>query len=65
MPQTRFVLKKALELGLSILVVVNNIGRPSAHPDHVVNATFELFIELNATDEQVKFSSKGIKNHDL
>eukprot|EP00252_Welwitschia_mirabilis_P005181 TRINITY_DN1565_c0_g1_i1.p1 TRINITY_DN1565_c0_g1~~TRINITY_DN1565_c0_g1_i1.p1 ORF type:complete len:696 (-),score=142.98 TRINITY_DN1565_c0_g1_i1:295-2382(-) len=55
MPQTRFVLKKALECGLSVLVVVNKIDRPSARPDHVVNATFELFIELDATDEQCDF----------
>lgn len=55
MPQTRFVLKKALELGLSVLVVVNKIDRSSARPDFVVNATFELFIELNATDEQCDF----------
>jgi predicted membrane GTPase involved in stress response len=53
MPQTRFVLKKALEFGHAVVVVVNKIDRPSARPDDVVNATFELFIELNATDEQV------------
>lgn len=64
MPQTRFVLKKALELGLSVLVVVNKIDRPSARPEHVVNATFELFIELNATDEQCDFQviyASGVK----
>jgi Elongation factor Tu GTP binding domain len=55
MPQTRFVLKKALEFGHAVVVVVNKIDRPSARPDDVVNATFELFIELNATDEQVTF----------
>lgn len=53
MPQTRFVLKKALEFGLAVVVVVNKIDRPSARPDFVVNSTFELFIELNASDEQV------------
>lgn len=53
MPQTRFVLKKALEFGLAVVVVVNKIDRPSARPDYVINSTFELFIELNATDEQV------------
>lgn len=64
MPQTRFVLKKALGLGLSVLVVVNKIDRPSARPEHVVNATFELFIELNATDEQCDFQviyASGVK----
>ncbi|GAB4851605.1 Putative elongation factor TypA-like svr3, chloroplastic [Ancistrocladus abbreviatus] len=55
MPQTRFVLKKALEFGHAVVVVVNKIDRPSARPDYVVNSTFELFIELNATDEQCDF----------
>ncbi|KAH0688020.1 hypothetical protein KY284_018573 [Solanum tuberosum] len=53
MPQTRFVLKKALEFGHAVVVVVNKIDRPSARPEFVVNSTFELFIELNATDEQI------------
>lgn len=56
MPQTRFVLKKALEFGHAVVVVVNKIDRPSARPDYVINSTFELFIELNATDEQVFLS---------
>ncbi|XP_074320477.1 putative elongation factor TypA-like SVR3, chloroplastic [Silene latifolia] len=55
MPQTRFVLKKALEFGLAVVVVVNKIDRPSARPDFVINSTFELFIELNANDEQCDF----------
>lgn len=55
MPQTRFVLKKALEFGHAVVVVVNKIDRPSARVDYVINSTFELFIELNATDEQVSF----------
>ena len=54
MPQTRFVLKKALEFGHAVVVVVNKVDRPIARPEFVVNSTFELFIELNATDEQVK-----------
>lgn len=54
-PQTRFVLKNALEFGHAIVVVVNKIDRPSARPDYVINSTFELFIELNASDEQVHF----------
>ncbi|CAM8966832.1 hypothetical protein QQ045_004132 [Rhodiola kirilowii] len=64
MPQTRFVLKKALEFGLAVVVVVNKIDRPSARPEYVVNSTFELFIELNATDEQCDFQvvyASGIK----
>ncbi|CAM9280524.1 unnamed protein product [Choristocarpus tenellus] len=54
-PQTRFVLKKALELGLKAVVVVNKIDRPSARPDYVVDKTFDLFCDLQATDEQADF----------
>jgi hypothetical protein len=54
MPQTRFVLKKALELGQRVVVVVNKIDRPSARPAYVVDTTFELFCDLKATDEQVR-----------
>jgi GTP-binding protein len=54
-PQTRFVLKKALEKGLRAIVVVNKIDRPSARPDYVVDKTFDLFAELNANDEQMDF----------
>ncbi|KAL6987126.1 putative elongation factor TypA-like svr3, chloroplastic, variant 2 [Sarracenia purpurea var. burkii] len=64
MPQTRFVLKKALEFGHAVVVVVNKIDRPSARPDFVINSTFELFIELNASDEQCDFQviyASGIK----
>ncbi|KAL1555322.1 putative elongation factor TypA-like svr3, chloroplastic, variant 2 [Salvia divinorum] len=64
MPQTRFVLKKALEFGHSVIVVINKIDRPSARPDFVINSTFELFIELNATDEQCDFQviyASGLK----
>jgi GTP-binding protein len=55
MPQTRFVLRKALEQGLRILVVINKVDRPHAHPESVLNATFDLFIELGASDEQANF----------
>lgn len=55
MPQTRFVTKKALALGLRPIVVVNKIDRPSARPDWVVNQTFDLFDKLGATDEQLDF----------
>lgn len=61
MPQTRFVLKKALEFGLAVVVVVNKIDRPAARPEFVVNSTFELFIELNASDEQVRFTICTVK----
>ncbi|KAL6957652.1 putative elongation factor TypA-like svr3, chloroplastic [Sarracenia purpurea var. burkii] len=64
MPQTRFVLKKALEFGHAVVVVVNKIDRPSARPDFVINSTVELFIELNAPDEQCDFQviyPSGIK----
>jgi GTP-binding protein len=54
-PQTRFVLKKALALGHKVVVVVNKIDRPSARPDYVVDKSFDLFCELNASDEQLDF----------
>jgi GTP-binding protein len=55
MPQTRFVLRKALELGLRIVVVINKIDRPHARLDEALDETFDLFIELGATDEQAEF----------
>ncbi len=55
MPQTRFVTRKALALGLKPIVVVNKIDRPGARPDWVVNATFELFDKLGATEAQLDF----------
>lgn len=55
MPQTRFVLKKALACGLSPIVVLNKVDRPAARHDVVINETFELFVELGATDEQCEF----------
>ncbi|RMG77761.1 MAG: translational GTPase TypA [Chloroflexi bacterium] len=55
MPQTRFVLRKALELGLRIVVVINKIDRPHARVEEALNETFDLFIELGATDEQANF----------
>ena len=55
MPQTRFVLKKALELGHKAVVVINKIDRKDAEPERVLNQTFDLFIELGASDEQADF----------
>jgi GTP-binding protein len=55
MPQTRFVLKKALEQHLTPIVVVNKIDKPSARPEHVVDEVLELFIELGADDDQLDF----------
>jgi GTP-binding protein len=55
MPQTRFVLRKALELDLRAIVVVNKIDRKDARPLEVVNQTFDLFVELGANDEQADF----------
>jgi GTP-binding protein len=55
MPQTRFVTKKALALGLKPIVVVNKVDKPGANPDKVVNAAFDLFDKLGATDEQLDF----------
>ena len=55
MPQTREVLKKSLALGLKPIVVINKIDRPGAQPEKVVDQVIELFIELDATDEQLDF----------
>ena len=55
MPQTKFVLKKSLELHLKPIVVINKIDRPNSQPHVVVDQTFDLFCELNATEEQLDF----------
>jgi GTP-binding protein len=55
MPQTRFVTKKALALGLNPIVVVNKVDRPGARPDYVINATFDLFDKLGASEKQLDF----------
>lgn len=55
MPQTRFVTKKALALGLKPIVVVNKVDKPGADPDKVINAAFDLFDKLGANDEQLDF----------
>lgn len=55
MPQTKFVLKKALELGLKPIVVINKIDKSNARPEEVIDEVFELFIELGANDEQLDF----------
>ncbi len=55
MPQTRFVLKKALEMGHRAIVVINKVDRKDAEPQRVLNETFDLFLELGATDEQADF----------
>ena len=71
MPQTREVLKKSLALDLKPIVVINKIDRPGANPDKVVDEVIELFIELNATDEQLDFpviyasAKNGIAKMDL
>lgn len=55
LPQTRFVLKKALSQGLKVILVINKVDRPDARIDEVVNHTFDLFVDLNANDEQIDF----------
>ncbi len=71
MPQTKFVLRKSLELGLKPIVVINKIDKPSARPAEVLDKVFDLFIELGATDEQTDFeclyavSRDGIAKREL
>ena len=55
LPQTRFVLKKALEAGLKIIVVINKIDRQDARPEEVLDEIYDLLIDLNATDDQLEF----------
>jgi len=57
MPQTRFVLKKSLELGLKPIVVINKIDKPAANPDQAEEQVLELFFELGANDEQLDFTT--------
>src|SRR5678809_1796714 len=71
LPQTRFVLRKALELKLPAIALVNKIDRQDARPDEVVNEIYELFLDLDATNEQIEFpilyaiSREGIAKKDL
>lgn len=55
MPQTKFVLKKSLELGLKPIVIINKIDKPNARPTEVIDEVFDLFVELGANDEQLDF----------
>lgn len=55
MPQTKFVLRKAIEAGLKIILVINKIDKPDARPEWVLNAVYDLFIDLGATDDQIEF----------
>ncbi|HEY2963151.1 MAG TPA: translational GTPase TypA [Pyrinomonadaceae bacterium] len=71
LPQTRFVLRKALEARLPAIAVVNKIDRGDARPDEVVNEIYELFLDLDATDDQIEFpilyaiSRDGVAKHKL
>jgi GTP-binding protein len=55
LPQTRFVLKKALDAGLKIMVVINKIDRQDARPEEVLDEIYDLLIDMDATDEQLEF----------
>ncbi|NTV62148.1 MAG: translational GTPase TypA [Oscillochloris sp.] len=66
MPQTKFVLRKALQAGHKAIVVVNKVDRPQARPNHVVNEAFDLFVDLGASDEQAEFATiyaNGLLGH--
>jgi GTP-binding protein len=71
MPQTKFVLKKALELGHRAIVVINKVDKPEAQPDEVINKTFDLFVSLHATEAQLDFpilyasGAKGLASEKL
>jgi GTP-binding protein len=71
MPQTKFVLRKSLQLGLRPIVVINKIDKPAARPAWVVDQLFDLFVTLGATDEQLDFpvcytiAREGIAKMDL
>ena len=71
LPQTRFVLRKALELNLSIILVINKIDRADARVTEVIDEVYELFFDLGATEEQIDFpivycsARAGIASHDL
>ncbi|NQV19420.1 MAG: translational GTPase TypA [Armatimonadetes bacterium] len=71
MPQTKYVLKKSLELGLNPIVVINKIDRPNCRPKDVLEMVFDLFCDLNANDEQLDFpviyasGKAGIAKHEL
>src|SRR5438045_7309388 len=55
LPQTRFVLRKALEAGLPVVLVVNKVDRPDARPAEVVDEVYELFLDLDAAEDQIEF----------
>src|SRR6266446_6231646 len=71
MPQTRFVLRKAFETGLKPIVVINKVDRPDARPTEVLNAVFDLFVELDADEATLDFpviyaaGRQGISTTDL
>ncbi len=71
LPQTRYVLSKALEQKLPVIVIINKIDRQDARPDEVINEVYDLFIDLDANDEQIDFpilyaiSRDGIAKHEL
>lgn len=64
MPQTRFVLKKSLELGLKPIVVINKIDKPAANPDLAQEQVYELFLDLGANDEQLDFTTVYAKGRE-
>ncbi len=71
MPQTKYVLKKSLEQGLNPIVVINKIDRPNARPHEVLDAVFDLFVELNASESQLEFpviyasAKEGIARYEI
>ena len=60
MPQTRFVLRHAIDVGLRVMVVINKVDKPAADPEHALNASLDLMMDLGATDDQLEFAMEHV-----
>ena len=60
MPQTRFVLRHAIDVGLRVMIVINKVDKPTADPEHALNASLDLMMDLGATDDQLEFAMEHV-----
>lgn len=60
MPQTRFVLRHAIDVGLRVMIVINKVDKPAADPEHALNASLDLMMDLGATDDQLEFAMEHV-----